>query len=196
MSKLILQMQMSLDGYVAAADPELDWQVWDWGDDWPWDAELKRDFNAVFSSIGCILLSRKMAEEGFVDHWKRAAKFYPRKRHFAFAQRVTDTKKVVFSKTLKDSRWENTVLAGGDLVRAVNVLKRQPGKDIIAFGGVDFATSLVKSRLVDEFHFFVNPTALGGGGTIFNDTHKVTRLKLIRSRPYRCGIVVNRYRPV
>ncbi len=49
MSKLILQMQMSLDGYVAAADPELDWQVWDWGDDWPWDAELKR-ISMLFSA--------------------------------------------------------------------------------------------------------------------------------------------------
>ena len=47
MSRLILQMQMSVDGHMAA-DTEVDWQVWNWGDHWAWDGRLKRRFNAVF----------------------------------------------------------------------------------------------------------------------------------------------------
>ena len=77
MRRLVLQMQMSVDGYVAAADPDLVWQVWDWGDHWIWDDQLADDFNAVFRSIDCILLSRKIAQEGFLDHWTAAAKKFP-----------------------------------------------------------------------------------------------------------------------
>jgi hypothetical protein len=45
MSRLVVQMQMSADGYVEAADPAVQWQVWDWGQNWAWDDDLKRDFN-------------------------------------------------------------------------------------------------------------------------------------------------------
>ena len=60
MRKLILQMQMSVDGYMSA-DTDVDWQAWDWGDRWTWDERLKRRFNAVFDTVDCILLSRKCA---------------------------------------------------------------------------------------------------------------------------------------
>ena len=72
MSRLILQMQMSVDGYMSA-DTDIDWQVWDWGDPWTWDKGLKRRFNAVFDTVGCILLSRRMAER-LLDHWDRVAR--------------------------------------------------------------------------------------------------------------------------
>jgi len=62
MSRLILQMQMSVDGYMSA-ETDIDWQVWNWSDPWTWDKGLKRRFNAVFDAVGCILLSRKMAEQ-------------------------------------------------------------------------------------------------------------------------------------
>ncbi|TIX93270.1 MAG: deaminase, partial [Mesorhizobium sp.] len=65
MKKLILQMQMSVDGFVGA-DEDHRWQLWEWGDDSDWDDELKQDFNAVFETVDTILLSRKMAEEGYL----------------------------------------------------------------------------------------------------------------------------------
>ncbi|WP_168334124.1 dihydrofolate reductase family protein [Rhizobium anhuiense] len=63
MRKLILQMQMSVDGFVDA-DGDHGWQVWGWGEDNRWDEELKWDFNAHIRSADSILLSRAMAEEG------------------------------------------------------------------------------------------------------------------------------------
>lgn len=65
MKKLILQVQISIDGFIAGPHGETDWMVWDWGREWNWDDELKGDFREVFETIDCILLSRKMAEGGF-----------------------------------------------------------------------------------------------------------------------------------
>jgi hypothetical protein len=72
MRKLILQMQTSVDGRVASGSGE-SWQVWGWDDEWPWDESLKRDFNASLATVGCLLLSRPMVEQGYLDHWERMA---------------------------------------------------------------------------------------------------------------------------
>ena len=195
MRKLILQMQMSVDGYVSPANGGLDWQVWGWGDRWAWDDKLKACFNAVFEGIDTILLSRKIVEEGYLDHWGRAAKNYPADPHYAFAQKVVDAQKVVLTNKLKASRWERTVIARGSMVDEVNALKQQSGKDIIVIGGVGFASSLVTEGLVDEFQFFVNPTAVGGGRSVFHDQRQGHKLQLLQSTAYESGVVVNRYAP-
>jgi RibD C-terminal domain len=80
MSRLIVQMQTSADGYVEAADPAVRWQLWDWGPNWPWDDELKRAFNETFRAVDRILLSRKMVEDGYIDHWTRIAEGHPDER--------------------------------------------------------------------------------------------------------------------
>ncbi|WP_080647823.1 dihydrofolate reductase family protein [Variovorax atrisoli] len=193
--KLILQMQMSVDGHVSPADGNLDWQLWGWGDRWGWDDKLKRDFNAVFDGIDTILLSRLVAQEGYLDHWGRAAKRFPANPHYAFAQKIVDARKVVLTDKLESSRWERTVIARGGMADEVNALKRETGKDIITIGGVGFASALVAAGLVDEFQFFVNPTAVGAGRSVFHDTHKGHRLRLLGSTAYECGMVVNRYAP-
>ena len=78
MRKLILQMQMSVDGYVVDRDGHLEtWVVWDFGDKWTWDTELKEEFNVIFRSIGCILLSWPMAG-GYIRHWTEAARKFPK----------------------------------------------------------------------------------------------------------------------
>jgi dihydrofolate reductase len=77
-----------------------------------------------------------------------------------------------------------------DLAAAVNQLKRNTGKDIVVYGGASFVSSLIRAGLIDEFHFFVNPTAIGKGMQVF--TARVP-LKLVASTRYPSGIVVNGY---
>lgn len=194
MSRLILQMQMSVDGYMSA-DTDIDWQVWDWSDPWTWDKDLKRRFNAVFDSVGCILLSRKMAEQGYLDHWERVAHDHAGDPDYAFASKVVQSRKVVLSDKLPSTPWERTVLAAGGMVEEVNALKRRIEGDIIVFGGVGFASALVAADLVDEFQLFVNPAAVGAGRSIFGQRPDGLPLRLLDSAAYDCGIVVNRYAP-
>lgn len=193
MKKLVLQMQMSVDGFVGA-DEDHRWQLWEWGDDNAWDEALKQDFNAVFQTIDTILLSRKMAEEGYLTHWGNAAKKFSQDPFYAFAQRIVDARKVVPTDRLKASRWERTRVVSGDLPREVNALKEGDGDDIAVFGGAGFASALISAGLVDEFQLFINPAVLGSGRRIF-DMGGFSRLNLVGSKAYACGMVVSRYAP-
>ncbi|MEZ2329582.1 dihydrofolate reductase family protein [Mesorhizobium sp. RCC_202] len=191
MKKLILNMQISVDGFVGANEDHR-WQLWEWGDDSAWDEDLKQDFNAVFAGIDTILLGRKMAEEGYLTHWGNAAKKFPGDRFYAFAQRIVEAQKVVPSDKLETSRWERTRVVSGDLPREVDALKQGEGGNIAVFGGAGFASALIAAGLVDEFQLFVNPAVLGAGRRIF-DEGGFSRLKLIGSKAYASGMVVSRY---
>lgn len=189
MRRLVLQMQTTVDGRVASHEGG-SWQVWGWGDTWTWDEALKRDFNAAFASVGCILLSRPMVEQGYLDHWMRMARVLRGDAHGSFARRIGEVEKVVLSDRLTASRWKRTAVARGPLAQTVDTLKRSGTGDIICFGGTGLARSLVAAAVVDEYQFYVNPTAVGSGESIFCTT---TPLRLLGSTSYDCGIVVNRY---
>jgi dihydrofolate reductase len=113
--KLLLQMQMSMDGYIADRDGGMDWMVWSYGSDWTWDTQLRNYHTNLMASIDCILLSRKMAVQGFNDHWAALAQ-RPDNPQSTFAECLTKADKVVFTKTLARSAWDNTILANGNLV--------------------------------------------------------------------------------
>jgi dihydrofolate reductase len=193
--RLILQMQSSVDGYVAAAAGRR-WQVWDWSDEWTWDEALQSAFNATFRGVDCILLSRPMAEQGYLRHW---AGVYERHRddpRFAFARRIMEVDKVVFTTRGTQLRWERTQVAEGLLADAVTTLKRAAGLDLIAFGGAGFARALLGAGLVDELQLFINPTAVGDGTSIFAGARLPAHFRLVDAAPYACGIVVARYAPL
>jgi dihydrofolate reductase len=191
MRTLKLQIQVSADGFIADKNGNTGWMLWNWGSEWGWDDELREYFIRLKSTVDCVLLSRKMAQEGFIDHWKRVADDRDSPQA-AFAEKITAAHKVVFSRTLKESVWENTAIAGPDIIREVSRLKHLPGKDIIVYGGASFVSSLIEAALIDEYYLFVNPTAIGRGLQIF---HEQTPLTLVSSRPFPSGIVVTKYIP-
>jgi len=193
MRKLILQMQMSVDGYVGQAGRKPGWQLWDWSGKCPWDDKLQAEFNQFFKEADTILLSRKIAEGGYIDHWSETARKHPRAATFAFAQRIVDARKITFSNTLKESPWPEAELARKPLAEAVHSLKAQPGKNIVAFGGAGFASSLIGEDLVDEFQFYTNPIALHEGLSVFAKKGIDQDLELIGAIPYACGMVVTKY---
>ena len=186
MRKLKLQVQMSVDSFIGGPNGELDWMTWDWDD------ELKNYVDELHKTVDTILLGRKMAD-GFIKHWTAVAA-NPDDEGHVFGKKMIDTPKIVFSKTLGSSEWENTQIAS-DLEGGVAKLKNSEGGDIIAYGGAGFDTSLIKAGLIDEYHLFINPTALGEGLTIFQGLENPRELLLTSSTPYKCGIVVQRYQP-
>ena len=193
MRKLILQMQVSVDGFVGRAGGGPGWQVWDWGPKCPWDEPLKKRFNVVFAGIDTILLSRKILEGGYLDHWSQFARDYSDNPDFAFARRIVHARKVVFSNALQKTRWAGTELAQRPLVDEIKALKADPGRDLITFGGAGFASALVANDLVDEYQFYVNPAALGEGLSIFKERGKDSGLELREAEGYACGVTVLRY---
>jgi dihydrofolate reductase len=189
MRKLKLQMQMTIDGFVARPNGELDWMNPNKEMD---DDKLMPYIDSLINSSDTILMGRKMTD-GFVNYWTKAAE-NPESPEYEFAKKMVDTPKVVFTKTLDESPWANTTLAKGNLEEEVTRLKNQTGKDILVYGGADFVSSLIKENLIDEYNFFINPTAIGRGMTLFGKLEdKSLSLKLSHSQSYNCGIVVNTY---
>lgn len=193
MRKLILEMQLSIDGFAAAADGSGSWMVWSYGDNWTWDPALQAYHTQLIASADEILLSRKMAEEGFIGHWEKMAANTPNPQS-VFAGHIRDARKVVFTHTLTQSDWPNTVLAKGDLEEEVKALKKQPGKNLIVFGGVSFVSALIAAGLIDEYHLIINPAAIGRGMPIFDKVQHILGLSLVNATAYASGIVVLQYR--
>ena len=185
MRKLKLQMQMTVDGYIAGANGEMDWVTFNWGED------INSYVTDILSSVDTIILGRKLAE-GFIPHWAGVAED-PDHPEFSGGQKFTDTPKVVFSKTLDESKWGNTALAKGDLEAEITKLKQQDGQDIYACGGGTFVSALIKHRLIDEFNLFVNPVAIGHGMPIFEELDSKQDLSLVKVTPFDCGIIALRY---
>jgi dihydrofolate reductase len=197
MRRLKLETQVSIDGFIAGNSGNTDWMIWNWGPDWTWDEELQKYHTELTKSADCIFLSRQMAEEGFNAHWQKVTED-PLDTRFSFAKHITDTHKIVFSRTIDRSTqipggWDNTEIADGDFVDVVEQVKRKDGKDIIVYGGSTFAATLIKAGLIDEFHLLVNPVALGQGLPIFNTIDIKQNMKLIKAKSYTCGIVLLHY---
>ncbi|MBB5393867.1 MULTISPECIES: dihydrofolate reductase family protein [unclassified Herbaspirillum] len=192
MRKLKLEMQVSIDGFTADANGDTGWMTWNWGEPWRWDEALRRHHEELTASADTLLLSRVMAEEGFYAHWQQVAE-QPGDARNAFARQIVAMRKVVFTHTLPQSRWPDTVLAKGDLVEEVMHLKRQPGKDMLAYGGPAFASALAAAGLIDEFHFLVNPAVLGNGRGMLKDIGGAIPLRLVDARPFSCGVVLLHY---
>lgn len=185
MRKVILQMQMTINGYVSGPNGENDWMTWN-----P-DVELLAFFNSLLDASDTLLLGRKLAD-GFIEHWENAAEKNPAP---PFAKKIAALPKIVFTKTLDKSNWKNTVLAKGDLAEEINRLKKQNGKDILVFGGASFVSSLIKEGLVDEYHLIINPTAMDSGMTIFNSLDRLQKFTPTQSKLYPGGKTVLSYIP-
>ena len=179
---------MTVDGFVAGLNGEMDWMVWDT------DPESEAYVNALTDASDTILLGRNMTD-GFVNYWTDVVENKPESPEFAFAQKMVNTPKVVFTKTMDKSPWANTVLAKGDLVQEVTQLKEQAGKDLIVYGGATFVSALIKTGLIDEFHLVINPVAIGIGMPIFGELAGKLALTLVKAVPFDFGIVVLHYEP-
>jgi dihydrofolate reductase len=186
MRKVKLSMQMTINGYVAGPNGENDWMTWN-----P-DDEFLEFINSHFDSADTMLLGRKLAD-GFIEFWENALGKNPVP---PFAKKIVDMPKVVFTKTLDESTWNNTVLAKGNLAEEIADLKKQNGKDIIVVGGADFVSSLIKEGLIDEYHLIVNPTAIASGMTIFNLLDGVRKFSSIGAKLYSGGKTVLSYKPI
>ena len=114
---------------------------------------------------------------------------------YSVCKKIVDMPKVVFIKTLDISTWNNTTLAKGNLSEEIAYLKKQTGKDILVFGGAGFVSSLIKEGLIDDYHFIVNPTAIGTVMTIFNLLAGIRKFEPIQAKLYPGGKIVLSYKP-
>lgn len=206
MRKLILRMNLSLDGFVGGPNGEIDWifksfdaSASSWTVATLWQAGVHimgsrtfRDMAAYWpnssdpiaapmNEIPKVVFTRKGLEQASTT---RALMDAPRLRTEDFVAPPSNLES-----------WTNPGIARGELAAEIAQLKQEPGKPILAHGGASFARSLVRERLVDEYWLLVYPVALGRGLSPFADLEKPLDLKLAGTTAFDGGVVEHVYRP-
>jgi dihydrofolate reductase len=136
------------------------------------------------------LLVGRRTFEAFREYWPRQTDDTT-----GIAEYLNRVQKYVVSSTLTDPEWQNSTVLSGDPVEHVTSLKREDGKDIVLTGSITLAHAMIEAGLVDEFRLFVYPTVQGRGRRLFPDGYEVSRLRLLGSKAFRSGIVLQRYAP-
>ena len=178
-------MQITLDGFNSTGpNDEQHWVTWDLDG-------IKQYVIDLLDTSDTILIGRKLAVD-YIPYWQKTFE-NPDDPMYDFATRIVNAKKVVFTKTLDKSNWDKTELATVNLKDEINKLKNQKGKDLIVYGGSSFVSELVKEGLIDEFHFFLNPIAIGKGASAFGQLDKWQNLKLKNSITCASGLIILHY---
>jgi len=209
--ELILKMSVSIDGFVAGPDGEIDW--------------IFRTSSETSQAWILDLLGQAGLHAMGHRTYHDMASYWPTST-LPMAQPMNEIPKAVFSRSGKISRpnaemtttalkdaikaetaghtdaekavldsWQNPFVGGKDLVADIQRLKEAGGKPILAHGGASFVTSLIAANLVDLFHLVVHPVALGSGLPIFSGLKQPLYLMLEEFRQFDTGVVVKTYRP-
>jgi dihydrofolate reductase len=191
--KLILSMEMSFDGIVAAENNEAA-EATDAADQSVDNSdELWNHMFNDLQSVDTILAGAGMNPLYF-DHW-RAQLNNPTAdpNEVKYARWAYQIPHIVFSKTQEKVDWPDSRIAT-DPDAEIAQLKQQPGKDILTWGGATFANYLISKGLIDEYHIRVSPKILGRGKALFNNIQEKSNLTLIDVRPLKSGTVMLRYK--
>ena len=179
MRNVVLMMTSSMDGFVVGPEehaggvPEPD--------------ELVRWKLDRIRRAGTHIMGRVTYEE-MAGFWPTSTDDY--------AAPMNEVPKVVFSKTLNEATWPESTIARGDLAAEIAALKRQPGGEIIAWGGAEFVQALSRAGLIDEYSIVVQPVAYGGGKPIFRDLHDALHLRPLATTTFHTGTMLNVYKPL
>jgi dihydrofolate reductase len=179
MRNLVLQMGISLDGYVSGGPDE------DTGAGGPQHPAVVERMLGWLAEVGVHAMGRVTYEE-MAGYWPTSTD--------AYAAPMNERPKVVFSRTLARADWPTTTIASGDLADEVARLKAEPGGDIVAYGGYTLAQALTRQDLVDEYRLVTRPVALGSGEPMFKDLPTARRLDLVEATPYPDGTIITVYR--
>lgn len=211
--KLVLKMSVSVDGFIAGPNGELDWVFRSMG-----GADSLEWVLGTLSGAGVHIMGSRSYHD--------MAAFWPYSE-MPIAPPMNDIPKIIFSRTgikvgpraettavaFAEAKtrhaeqhgraptaaalqsWTDPAVASGDLVEEILRLKEQPGDYILAHGGVRFARSLIAAGLVDEYRLGIHPVALGNGQPLFSELRGPVDLRLISMTAFGSGAVGAIYRP-
>ena len=186
MRKIILQEWISLDGFVADKNGELNFFT---AVDKESSKYSDRDQLKFMDEIDTILLGR-ITYDLFVEFWPTATTDME-----VIADKLNSTHRIVFSNKIQKApwgKWPDAEVISGDAVDEVRKLKMKNGKNMILWGSISLAQSLMQNNLIDEFHLQLCPTVVGSGRPLFNTSMS---MDLIETKEYETGIIFLRYKP-
>ncbi|KAB2333962.1 dihydrofolate reductase family protein [Bacillus mesophilum] len=172
--KIILDLAVTLDGFIEGKDGEIDWCIMD----------PEMNFIEFLNGIDGILYGRKS-----YDLWGQYVKEAEgNKTEREMWASIHSKEKYVFSKTQK-GRDDSAVFINDHLFEEVNKLKNKPGKDLWLYGGANLITTFINLGLVDEYRLSVHPVILGEGKPLFQGIKQEVDLTLVNSKTFSSGVV-------
>lgn len=191
MRKVISLIHLSLDGFAAGPNDELDWIAY--------DDELEQYAHSLHAMTDAVIWGRR-TYEGMASYWLTVpGNPASTPAELEHAHWLDDATKIVVSRTLDRVEWNNapnTVLIKDNIAGEINRIKQQPGKDIWFLGSIALAQTFMQLDLIDEYRININPTVLGRGKPLFAGLTRDFPLKLLDAKTLKSGVVALRYEPV
>ena len=178
MRKLVSLIHLSLDGFCAGPSGEMDWITV--------NPAIFEDADRVIATAGAAVYGR--TTYGMMrGYWPTVLDDAnaPEDRR-AHARWVEDIEKIAFSRTLKESDWNNVQLKQD--VKEITALKQQPGKNLLIFGSPGLVRSFQALDAIDEYWMFLNPVLLGAGIRFFEGAHK-TRFRIAEAKRFEPDVM-------
>jgi dihydrofolate reductase len=182
MRKIILNLALTLDGFIEGPNGEIDWLV--------------RDETIDFADILTDILSDKdIIFYGRVSY-EKWGNYRPGENASAKLKKAYDLlhskTKYVFSNTQTGDN-TNAIFINSNIKERVMEIKQQPGKNIWLYGGSKLTTTFLNLDLVDEYRLAVHPVVIGSGKSLFNDIKERHKLKLVEAKGYKSGVTLLTY---
>ena len=183
--KLIVEEWLSLDGYVCDREGRLDFFAKHVRESYTTEQRL-----VLLRSIDTILFGR--------NTYTQFSALWPERpvENDLLAEKINTLNKIVFSRTLQRAAWgrrAEAVVDSGDPAEKIRALKQQAGKNIVLWGSITLAQSLMQENLVDEYHLHLCPVLTGGGRTLFTGLQQQRELLFLSATPLANGVLLLKY---
>ena len=188
MRNLVLFMHISLDGFAADVNRQLNFLSY--------DEELMEYADELVKTVGSPVYGRTTYQL-MESYWPTIlTKSDADQRSLKHAQWVENVPKIVFSKTLTEVTWNNTRLVKDNIAEEVKKLKELPGQDLVIFGSPGLAANLMSLHLIDEYKLTVHPVIVGSGISVFKGNSTKSSLKLVDSNRLKSGVITLHYETI
>jgi dihydrofolate reductase len=191
MRKIISMLHLSLDGFAAGPNDELNWIAY--------DNELEAYSHSLHARCDAVIWGRR-TYQGMASYWLSVpGDPNSSPAELEHARWLEQSTKIVVSRTLDRIEWagaKNVVLIKDNLGDEINKIKEQPGQDIWFLGSTQLLQSFMRLDLIDEYRFNINPIVLGQGKPLFTDVNRSFKLKLLDEKTFKSGVVGLIYEPV
>ena len=181
MRKIIVTMWVTLDGFIAGPNEEMDWIMV--------DQTMGQYEDDLVSSADTLILGR-VTYQSFAGSWP----YVPENPSASegekvYARKLNSMRKIVFSKSLEKVEWNNSHLVKEVLPEEIAKLKQEPGKDMVIYGSASIVQTFTNLGLIDEYQLLVHPVVLGSGKPLFAGIAKPVHLRLSQIKSFPSGVI-------
>ncbi|WP_312573206.1 dihydrofolate reductase family protein [Staphylococcus saprophyticus] len=174
-SKIILDLAVTLDGFIEGPNGEIDWCI----------MEPEMNFTAFLNQIDAIIYGRKS-----YDLWGLYTPDDEQENDDQLMWQLIHSKnKYVFTNQTRSNHDQTQFIKPKDMYTTVNDIKSQQQKDIWLYGGSELITSFIKHDLIDEYRLSIHPVVLGTGKPLFENIHKQLNLSHVQTNTFKSGVV-------